>query len=192
MSNSAHHPHPIAPVTIIGRLSAVLGLGFVVMLGRPQSVAAQGGAHFEALSTPPSNAGTCQPAAPLKGFDSVFVRGSRLVMKSLTPGLSRELTLWLDRQGGFASYSEYTSAFDGKRTGRSSMVSAVLDRLGVMSGSRIDITVTVPDSLPNDVEATLRSIRERSRGEHSTRPLDVEEARRVRELAAFLRKRCPL
>jgi hypothetical protein len=175
------------------RQSAVLSIGVIVGLWLPRLAVAQGNSYFAVLSTPPVKVGTCRPMPPPKRPEYANYQGRRLVIKSTPPGRSREMTLIGDPRGRTAVYSEMTSAASGLLTDTSFDVIAFVDTVRGVSGYQTRTITTVPESLfrRRFDSTTLRTMREQSKTDRSRHALNADEQRRVRDLAAFLRKRCP-
>jgi hypothetical protein len=63
----------------------------LALLTCPAALSAQAGTHFEALSMPPQNVGTCLPLQV--EIDTAKVRGHRLVMKLNLPRFDGHLLM---------------------------------------------------------------------------------------------------
>lgn len=163
-----------------------------VALCLPGIVSGQDTTHFDVLRRPPQTVGTCLPLPQPVRADSARQRVSHLVMKSLPPGRSREMTVLVDQRGRSIGYSDMAFSTTGARTGVGTNVLAVLDSLGgVMHGSWSQNSLTYPDSLwsPRNL-ASLNAMKDRATVSRSSRPLNVQEEGAVRNLVIFLRARC--
>jgi hypothetical protein len=157
----------------------------LVALLLPLPLTAQDVAHFEALSTPPENVGTCIPLPN----DTSARAGRRLVMKSIPPGRSREM--WVRLTAGSISYSEHNFITRGGASGRGATIIAILDSTGsVRLGRRTDADITPADTIvPRDL-ASVNAMKMTTTGD--SRGLEQDEIAKVRELVAFVRKRCSI
>lgn len=162
----------------------------IALFTRP--VAAQQGTHFEVLTIPPRNAGTCLPPL-LKGDSSARVQqGNRLVIRSLDPGSSREISTFVDQAGRHMGYSDRSYAMTATVRGTSASITAFLGPRDTIIGFRMDIATTVPDSVMTARDyAEIRAIMDKATSTHSNRSLDSAEQRRVRAMIDFMRQRCP-
>lgn len=166
-------------------------LRFVVVaafIARPME--AQQDTHFEVLTLPPENVGTCLPPL-LRAAPGATVRpGNRLVMKSLEPGRSREISIIGDDKGQSLIYTDRASISQSLRTEAVS-ITAFVNPAGI-SGFRMGMVSTVPDSVlrMKDVAAIQRVIFDAG-GTMDRRALDTAEQQRVRSMLEFLRRRCP-
>jgi hypothetical protein len=178
------HKHPRGTDQTIGR-GFLLALVFVAF-SRPTE--AQRASHFEILSTPPADVGSCLPPrqTPAEGRTS-----KRLVMKSVEPGSSREIHVSFDRSGQPALYYETASAM--KRAGESegATVSAFFVS-GGLTGFRTATAMTVPDSvIRSGRPAAVREFFANTSPATERRALDSTDQRKVRVMADFIRRRCP-
>ena len=161
----------------------------LLLLAIPSGVLAQSGAHFEPLSTPPRDVGTCTPGI---GVDTARMESHRLVMKSTLPGQSRDMNAMVDRQGTTILYTEMSMSTSVGSTVASTGTQILASFMGdqMLFGSRTDTKTTYPDSILKDPHGFLNG-RYQPSSTTARKPLDDSEQRRIRDLIAHLRQRCP-
>jgi len=162
----------------------------LALIARP--VSAQQDGRFEVLTIPPANAGTCLPPLLRSSPSTAVQQGKRLVIKSLEPGSSREITTMSDGSGETVVYSERTSVTLERLRTKGAFITAAFNSTGLVFGFRMDTDLTVPDSVlqMQDVAAIQRVI-DAASGTMDRRDLDGAEQERVRSMLEFIRKRCP-
>ena len=146
----------------------------------------QGAPPFEVLSVPAQNFGTC---VPLRGVDST-ARTSHLVVKSLPPGGTREITVMADASGHTFTYSDRVVVMRSPAAGVGKSVIAFGEQGGAVNGFLQELETSYP-AIPLDA-AGLRALRDSAKSNMSQRSLTGSEQRRVSEVIVFLRKRCPV
>ena len=153
---------------------------------------AQQDGRFEVLTIPPADAGTCLPPLLRSSTGTSVQQGKRLVIRSLEPGSSREITTVSDGNGETVVYSDRTSTTLERLRTRGAFVTAAFNSTGFVFGFRTDTDLTVPDSVlqMQDVAAIQRVI-DAATGTMDRRDLDAAEQQRVRSMLEFIRKRCP-
>jgi hypothetical protein len=146
--------------------------------------------YFGALKIPPNSAGTCMPV-PSAPHLSVSSK-SHLVIQSVSPGQSRDLTVLVDTLGRTVGYSELDVTSTGLGSGFSEMYIAVFKEPGRVLGftQHSTVSMAVPD-LGHVDTASLRKMREDAKTISTKRALSPDEHRRAQALAEWLRKRCP-
>jgi hypothetical protein len=166
------------------------GFLFLTALLSAAKLAAQD-AYFHPISIPPSAAGTCLPTrnrSPGKGG----LIAANLSIKSITPGRSRDMMVIVDTLGHTIGYSELEITSTGLGSGVSEAYVTSFTQSGRVSGFASHITTEMPPMDMNHLDtASLRKMRENAKTVSSRRPLDASEQRRAREVADWLRKRCP-
>lgn len=165
----------------LSRSHAVLALVVAIILGASPP---QGSAPFDVLSLPGPNFGSCVPLG-----HSASTRESRLVIKSVRPGSSRVITVMSDGSGRVVTYTDQVVVVRDAVSGVGRSVVAFLDPAGGVNGFVQETESTYP-ALPHDV-ASLRTLRDSAKTNATRRALNPSEERRVLDVSAFLRKRCP-
>ena len=153
---------------------------------------AQQDGRFDVLTIPPAEAGSCLPPLLRSSPGTTVQQGKRLVIKSLDPGSSREITTTSDGNGETVVYSDRSSITLNGLRNRSAFITAGFKGTAFVFGYRMDTEVTVPDSVlqMQDV-AAIRRVIDASSGTMDRRELDAAEQQRVRSMLEFIRKRCP-
>ena len=160
----------------------------LLLVVTPCGLLAQSGAHFEPLSTPSREAGTCMPAI---GVDTALLQAHRLVMKSIPPGRQREMTAMVDRQGRrVTSYFEMSMSMTTAASSTNSNIIATFNDGQLLYGSRTDGATAYPESALADPEGLLNG-RYQLSVTSTRKPLDESDQRTIKELIEFMRKRCP-
>jgi hypothetical protein len=173
-----------------------LGSVLLLVLVLPFSLNAQDVAKVQALTVPARNVGTCF-AHTVQRTDGHANAGTRtvlvikLVIKSKTPGNSREISLFRDKAGTAAGYAEMNSVFNPPFASESDNIVASYRPDGSVSGTWTHLTIQMSDSGFSKLDsASLRQMRERA-VHHSTRkPLDAADQERVRTLIHWVSRRC--
>ena len=183
-------PRPeAADRSLTWRIARACVLLAAVLIANP--VEAQQDGRFEVLSIPPADAGSCLP--PLTSSPGTTIRqGNRLVIKSLEPGSSREISTMSHGQGSIVLYNDRTSITRQTVRNEGTSISAILHPTGEITGFRMDIAMTIPDSIlrMKDLVAIQR-VMDAASSAMNRRALDSAEQRRVRSMLEFIRKRCP-
>lgn len=172
---------------------AVRKLFGVVVMCLPGIASGQATPYFEVLRRPPRAVGSCVPLPQRGRADSLGRRTSRLVIKSLPPGRSREITVSIDQRGRSVGYNDMAFASTSARAGLGTTALAVLDSLGgVQLGVWTQSSITYPDSLSlaRDL-SSLKAMLGNPAVQHSSRSLTLQEQDTIRSLVKFLRQRCP-
>lgn len=172
---------------------AVRKLFGVVVMCLPGIASGQATPYFDVLRRPPRAVGSCVPLPQRGRADSLGRRTSRLVIKSLPPGRSREMEVSVDQRGRPISYSDRAVAMTAARAGVGTSVFVILDSLGVVRlGSWTQSTITYPDSLWSSRDlSSLNAMLSRANVRQSSRSLTLQEQDSIRSLVKFLRQRCP-
>jgi hypothetical protein len=148
--------------------------------------------RFEVLTIPPASAGTCLPPL-LKPLPGATIRpGNRLVIKSVEPGSSREISTMFDEKSQAVVFSDRSSITRQSVQTEGALITAIIQAGGEFTGFRIETALTVPDSVlqMQDI-AAIQSVIAASTGTIDRRDLDSAEQQRVRSMLEFIRKRCP-
>ena len=148
--------------------------------------------HFAVLTIPPTSAGTCLPPL-LKPLPGTTIRpGNRLVIKSVEPGSSREISTMFDEKSQAVVFSDRSSITRQSVHTETALITAVIQVGGEFTGFKIATALTVPDSVlqMQDI-AAIQSVIAASTGTIDRRDLDSAEQQRVRSMLEFIRKRCP-
>lgn len=175
------------------RAGAVI-LTLLFLIGHiPSSLVAQAPSYFKVLSVPPSTAGTCMSTRPQRSAGDKVAAQYKLVMTGLSPNRRREITVLADTSGRVISYSEMTDVATGILSSAGEGIIANIDTAGRVQGFRIHNTVRSADTVaaPFDT-AALRKAKPRGIVKTSHEPLDAASQRKVKELVALVRKRCPI
>ena len=165
-------------------------LSFAAIIVCAQAVAAQE-AHFEVLTIPPADVGTCLPPQITVPPTERIRPGNRLVIRHPAPFMSRDISTYVDSAGRHTGLSDRSSVIVNTVRSQGVSITASVGR-NVVMGFRIETIVTVPDSLVHarDV-AAIQKIMDSATGTSSRRELNAAEQDRVRSLVEFIRKRCP-
>lgn len=162
----------------------------LALIARP--LAAQQDGRFEVLTIPPADAGTCLPPLLKSSPTTTVQQGKRLVIKSLDPGSSREITTMSGGNGETVVYSDRASVTQDGLRNKSAFITAAFNPTGFVFGFRMDTELTVPDSvLQKEDLAAIQRIIDASSGTMDRRDLDAAEQQRARSMLEFIRKRCP-
>jgi hypothetical protein len=146
--------------------------------------------YFRSLEIPPNSAGTCMPI-PNKRGERVSFAG-HLIIKSVIPGQDRDLTVFVDTLRRTIGYSELNSAYTGNGIGTLDLYVAAFKQPSRVIGFSTHSTTKMPvPDLAHIDTASLRKMRESAKTVSTKRPLNSDEIRRAREIAEWLRKRCP-
>jgi hypothetical protein len=174
------------------RSRIVLPLLFSVALSS-SPIAAQGPARLHALAVPPSSVGTCMSTRPQRKAGDKVLAEHKLVMTTRAPNGRREITVFVDTAGRAFRYSETTNVATGILSSVGQAVIAEIDSAGHVHGFRIHTSVRAADTISSPLDtATLRKMRQRAVVKSSHEPLDAADQRKVKELVALLRTRCPI
>lgn len=169
------------------------GLLFAAASLMPATSSAQE-AYFRELSIPPNSAGTCVPI-PNRPPDKRGSISGHLIIKSIVPGRDRDMTVLVDTLHRTIGYYEFETASTGLGSGVFEAFGASFFQPGRVIGfaSHLTVKMSAIDAIHmNHIDsASLRKMRENAKTVSSRRPLDAEEQRRAREVADWLRKRCP-
>lgn len=153
----------------------------------PRDGAAQAPAHLRALTIPPRTVGTCLPS--LNGRADM----RRLVMKTRSPGGSREILFGVDARGRITSIVDRTQVMTAVGQSTGDLVLAVFDATGALvRGQRTRTEITAPAAVVASRDpAALRAWSKDATPQQATVPLDAAGERQVRALAEWVRDRCP-
>lgn len=174
-------------------LSRTLHALCVIVFTLPARTEAQSTAHFQPLTVPPPDVGTCLPPLQL-GADSGAKAAfhSRLVMTNRTPGARRDLSILRDNAGRTVGYTESVSLSTGNLASVADNIVATLRPDGRVTGFWMHISVQMSDSgRPRLDTASLRAMRDQAVRHSSREPLDTAAQRKVRALVTWLGRRCP-
>jgi hypothetical protein len=158
----------------------------------PLSINPQNTTNIQALTLPARNAGTCvvHTIRNAKGRTNALTR-SALVIKTVTPGGSREMSLIRDKAGTVVGYEEMTSVFIAPYTSEADNIVAFYRPDGRVSGTWTHLTSQMSDSGLTKLDtASLRKMREHAVRHSSRKPLDKAELQQVRTLVTWISKRC--
>jgi hypothetical protein len=166
-------------------------LSFAAIIVSAQAVEAQE-AHFEVLTIPPADVGTCLPAQVTVSPTERSRPGNRLVIRHPAPFMSRDISTFVDSAGRHTGLSDRSSVIVNTMRNQGASIVASVGRNDVVRGFRIETIVTVPDSLvrARDV-AAIQKIMDSATGTSSRRELNAAEQDRVRSMIEFMRRRCP-
>jgi hypothetical protein len=173
----------------VTRFRTVSLLAFIL----PWSLHAQGRANVQTLTVPTRNAGTCffHAAQKVAGKTNAVSR-SELVIKTATPGASREISVFRDKAGSVIGYAEISSIFTPPFASESDNIVATHGADGRVSGTWTHLTVVMSDSGLTKLDtASLRKMRDRAVRHSSQKPLDYSAQQKVRTLIKWFGTRCP-
>jgi hypothetical protein len=158
----------------------------------PASMRAQG--YLTPLVTPPAAVGECARVAMARQSraDSLHVTGRRLVVHGAHLGEQRQITVYV-RNGRPTLFMDAAFVVNSAISSMSGHVLARLDSAGGVRGQRLVGMSVLPDSvltMRHDVVA-LHRVAAQSKNIASHAPLSAAEQARVREMTAWLLKRCP-
>jgi hypothetical protein len=163
----------------------------VIWGAAPRALRAQVPPQLALLTTPPAGVGTCLAVPTPAGQDSLRLHGRQLVMVSTTPrSARREITIFANDVGRIVRYAENVTRFNGVDGETGDGVVATLGTDGRWRGARLHNAAQVanggrgPDGrsvLPPPVAVKRTPPRE----------LSAAEQARVRDLAAWVARRCP-
>ena len=190
MRNDCLQRRQAADRSVAWRTARVCVLLAAVLIAVP--LEAQQDGRFEVLTIPPPDAGTCLPPLLRSSPGTGVQQGNRLVIKSLDPGSSREITTVSSGDGGTVVYHEHANiTLEPLRT-RGAYITAGFNSAGFVFGFRMDTDMTLPDSILRlqDV-AAIRRVIESASGTMDRRDLDSADQQRIRSMLEFIRKRCP-
>jgi len=143
----------------------------------PMTVHAQRVSYLRSLAVPPQSVGSCGPApaperlradAPVNGLD-----GRQLELTAEQGAIHRTLIVYTDRRGRPRQFAEMTVPGAGAQSSASAEVEATVDSVGHVRGFLLHHTGAA-----------------RGSAHHSRRALTAAERREVRDLAAWMIKRC--
>ena len=170
------------------RFSFVLRLVFIL----PLRIDSQDMASIQALAVPAANVGTCVARTIQKANDRAnAVTRSSLVMKTVPPNGSREISLFKNKAGTVFGYAEMSSVFVPPSASESDNILATYRPDG-LSGTWTHVSIQMSDSGLKKVDTV--SLRKMSEGavRHSNRKaLDAHELQQVRTLINWVSRRCP-
>lgn len=159
----------------------------------PSSLAAQAPAYFKVLSIPPSTVGSCASMRPQRNAGDQVAIQYKLVMTGQAPNRRREITVFADTSGRAIRYAEMTDMATGVLSSAGEGIIANIDAAGRVAGFRIRNTVRSADTLAAPFDsAALKKGKPRAVVKSSNEPLDAASQRKVKQLVAFVRKRCPI
>ncbi len=159
----------------------------------PHRLLAQGAMHFQALAIPPSSVGTCASRRVPGNAGTPPIAEHRLVIASRAPSRRREIIVSVDTARHTIRYAEMGNVSTGLLSSDGDAVVAIVDSANAVHGFRIHNTVRTSDPAVGRSDTAARpSSKERAQVQSSHEPLDAREQRRVKELVALVRKRCPI
>lgn len=111
------------------------------------------------------------------------------MIKSVPSGSDRELTVFVDEAGRSIGLADRVGVMRDARSRTAASVVAAIDSSGGVHGLWTEAAIAYPSIAPDP--AALRAMRDRVKSDASSRPLTAAEQRKVIQVIAFLRKRCP-
>ena len=133
-------------------------------------------AWLAALALPPGDRGVCGRTFMDDAAAGTFPRGTPTITVDMVEGWnSRELHLTTDTASGLVRYMEVLSYTDTAGESVVENIGAFFSEGGAVSGTRVRVTPPV----------------EAGKLKKATVPLDSLEQRRVKELVASVKRRCP-
>ena len=159
----------------------------------PSRLPAQGAMHFQALAIPPNSVGTCASRRLAGNGGNQPVVEYRLVMTGRAPSRRRELIVSVDTSGRATRYAEMGNISTGLLSSYGDGIIATIDTANRVRGFRIHNTVRTSDTTIGRADAAAsRTANGKALVQSSHEPLDAAAQRRVKELVALVRKRCPI
>jgi hypothetical protein len=171
------------------RLRSITPLVFLL----PLSIDSQDTANVQALTLLAKNAGTCfaHTVQNANGRTNAVNR-SALVVKTVTPSGSREISIFRDKAGNVVGYAEISSVFIPPFASENDNIVASYRPDGRVSGTWTHLTIQMSDSGVTKLDtASLRKMRERAVRRSSQKPLDTADQQQVRTLIKWVSRRCP-
>ena len=173
--------------------NAVLPALLFLLSVAPHRLLAQGAMHFQALAIPPSSVGTCASRRVPGNAGNPPIAEHRLVITSRAPSRRREIIVSVDTARHTIRYAEMGNISTGLLSSYGEGVVAIIDTANAVHGFLIHNTVRTSDTAVGRADTTARAkSKERAQVQSSHDPLDAAAQRRVKVLAALVRKRCPL
>ena len=159
----------------------------------PLRLIAQDNANVRPLTLPSNNAGTCSfHAAHKVGVAGNMVSRTELAIRTVTPGGSREISVFKDQAGRIVGYAEMSSIFIPPFSSKGDNIVATYAPDGRISGTWTHFTVQMSDSgLTRLDTASLRKMRDRAVRHSTQKSLDATDQKQVRALVKWLASRCP-
>jgi hypothetical protein len=166
--------------------------GLVIVAACFPRLAVAQDAHFNVLTIPPANVGTCLPPLITAPAGEKFRQGNRLVIRTAEPFQSREIYTFIDREGQHTGLSDRSNVSLAVVRNQGVSITAIVAPGGVISGLRMETSLSVPDSVLRASDpATIQKIGDGSTGTSTNRALDTAEQSGVRRMIDFIRQRCP-
>jgi hypothetical protein len=173
----------------VTRFASIFPLVFVL----PLSIDSQDTASIQALTVPAANVGTCVAHTIQKtnGRANVVTRTS-LVIKTVLPNGSREISLFRDKAGTVFGYAEMISVFIPPSASENDNIVATYRPDGRFSGTWTHLSIQMSDSGLTKLDTvSLHKMREGAVRHSSKKALDAHEQQQVRTLINWVSKRCP-
>lgn len=171
------------------RVASILSLVFVL----PLRIDSQDMASIQALTVPAANVGTCVAHTIQKANDRAnAVTRSSLVMKTVPPNGSREISLFRNKAGTVFGYAEMSSVFIPPSASENDNIVATYRPDGRFSGTWTHVSIQMSDRGLEKVDTvSLRKMREGAVRHSNRKALDAHELQQVRTLITWVRRRCP-
>jgi hypothetical protein len=177
----------------LSHLLMILAANAVAANAVAANAVAQPPASMITLSVPPTSAGTCMPARPVKS-DSTSgpLRGALLVMVSRESAGRREIAAYVDAKGILRRYTETASIGTGPTARASESVIAGLSARGEWNGILMKITVSMQPLSPTEMvdTAKLRAMRDGAKSTQSSAALTPAQLQQARAVGAAIVARC--
>ena len=100
------------------------------------------------------------------------------------------MTVMAYRQGNVVAYYEMSVVMTGTLNANSTNVTAAFDSMTMTMGFRLDNTITYPDGAETDLEGILNG-RYQPAVQGTRKELGDSTQRTIRDLIAYVRRRCP-
>jgi hypothetical protein len=157
----------------------------------PLIIDCQDTASIQALTVPAANVGTCL-ARTAHNSNGRTVTGSALVIKTVVPNGSREISLLRDETGAVVLYAEMSSVFNPPSASVGDNIVASYRPDGRISGTWTHLYIQMSDSGLTKLDTvSLRKMREGAVRHSERRALDAHELQQVRTLMNWVSRRCP-
>lgn len=158
----------------------------------PSNVVAQEPTYFQVLSVPPRSVGTCMSARGQDSSADGVAREAHLVVTSIAPNRRREIGVVNDVKRDGIRFMDVVLRSNGLLSSSGDYVVAIIDASGRVRGFRQHRVVQMSDSSVAGLDtAGLRAMGEHTGRKSSAEPLNTTAQRKVRQLADWVRKRCP-
>lgn len=157
----------------------------------PLLIDCQDTASIQALTVPAANVGTCL-ARTVHNSNGRTVTQSALVIKTVVPNGSREISLLRDEAGTVVGYAEMSSVFNPQSGSVGDNIVASYSPDGRVSGTWTHLSIQMSDSGLTKLDTVaLRKMREGAVRHSERRALDAHEQQEVRALINWVSRRCP-